>query len=48
MVLENCYVIFFNNNFSVDVALIPVKLLGHVLYNTLEGRVSQNCDLGPG
>ena len=46
--LENFYVIFLNSDFSVDIGSIPIKSLGNVLYNTLEGSVSQNFDLGPG
>ena len=48
MALENFHVIFLNNDFSLDIALIPVKLIGNVLYDTLEGGLSQNFDLGPG
>ena len=46
--LNNFYVIFLNSDFSVDIGSIPIKFLGDVLYNTLEGSVSQNVDLGPG
>ena len=48
IVHDNFYVIFFNNNSSVDIASIPVKFLGNVLYNTIEGSVSPKFDLGPG
>ena len=34
MALENFYVIFFNSDSSVDFALILVKFLGNVLYDT--------------
>ena len=33
--------------FSVDIASISIELLGNVLYNILEGSVSQNFALGP-
>ena len=46
--LENLYVIFLNSDFSVDSGSITIKYIGNVLYNTLEGSVSQNFDLGPG
>ena len=46
--LGNFCVIFLNSDFSVDIESIPIKFLGNVLYNTLEGSVSQNFDLGPG
>ena len=45
---ENFYVKFLNIDFSVGIASIIIKLLGNVLYNILEGSVSQNNDLGPG
>ena len=48
MALENFHVIFLNNNFLLDIALIPVKLIGNVLYDTLDGSMSQNVDLSPG
>ena len=40
------YVIFFISNFSVGIALFPFKLLGILLYDTLEGNMSQNLYLG--
>ena len=46
--LENLYVIFLNSDFSFNIGSIPTKLLGDTLYNTPEGSVSQNFDLGPG
>ena len=46
--LENFSVIFLNSDFSVDIGSIPIKSLGNVLYNSLEGSVSQNVYLGPG
>ena len=46
--LDNFDVIFLNSDFSVDIGSILIKILGNVLYNTLEGSVSQNFDLGPG
>ena len=46
--LGNIYVIFFNSDFSLDIASIFIKLAGNVLYNILEGKMSQNVDLGPG
>ena len=45
---ENLYVIFLNSDFSFDIRSIPTKCLGDTLYNTPEGSVSQNFDLGPG
>ena len=49
MALENFMLYnYFKNDFAVDIALIPVKLLGNVLYDTLERILSQNVDLGPG
>ena len=44
----NIYVKFLNSDFSVDIASIFIKSGGNVLYNILEGKVSQNFDLGPG
>ena len=38
---------FLNSDFSVSNALNITKLLGDALCSPLEGRVSQNFDLGP-
>ena len=46
--LENLYVIFLNSDFSFNIRSIPTKFLGDTLYNTPEGSLSQNFDLGPG
>ena len=47
MALENLYVTFLNNDFSVNIASITVIFLGNNLKNAPEGIVSQNFDLGP-
>ena len=46
--LKNLHVIFLNSDFSFNIQPISTKFLGDVLYNTPEGSVSQNFDLGPG
>ena len=46
--LENLYVIFLNSDFSFNILSIPTQSLGDILYNTPEGSMSQNFDLGPG
>ena len=46
--LERFYVIFLNSDFSFNIGSIPIKSLGDVLYNTPEGSMSRNFDLGPG
>ena len=46
--LEDLYIIFLNSDFSFNIRSIPTKFLGDILYNTPEGSVSQNFDLGPG
>ena len=40
--------IFSNSDFAVDIASITIKFLGNVLYDILEGSMSQNFDIGPG
>ena len=45
---QNFHINFLNSDFSVINALNTTKFLGHALCSPLEGRVSQNVDLGPG
>ena len=45
---ENYHINFSNSDFSVDIASMCFKFLGHVLHSSPEGSVSQNFDLGPG
>ena len=47
-VLENIYVIIMNIDFSVNIASISVRFIGHVLYDIHEGSMSQNFNLGLG
>ena len=45
---HNFRIKFLNSDFSVSIALNVTKFLGDALCSPLEGRVSQNFDLGPG
>ena len=45
---QNFHMKFLNDNFTVDEALDQTNFLGYVLCNLLEGKMSQNFDLGPG
>ena len=45
---ENGYVKFLNSDFSVEILSIYIKFSADVLYDILEGNVSEHFDLGPG
>ena len=47
-IFQNFHIKFLNIDFSVSNALNITKFLGDALCSPLEGRVSQNFDLGPG
>ena len=44
---ENIYINFSNGDFSLNIASIYARFLGHVLHSLPEGSVSQNIYLGP-
>ena len=47
-IFQNFHINFLNSGFSVNNESNVRRLIGHVLCTTLEGRVSQNCNLGLG